>query len=80
MATSNRPLSPTDYIRTHQEEATKEYIAYDGDGRMTATYVASYAAEHGDPCLKTTYAYDGSSTRIQKRKESVDAWDSSWDI
>ncbi len=80
MATGTRAQSPTDYLDTHQHEATKEYIEYDVDGRMIATYVASYAANDGEPCLKTTYAYDGSSTRIQKRKESLDVWDSAWDI
>jgi IMP cyclohydrolase len=71
---------PTDFIRAHLNEATKEYIVYDGTSRMTEVYVATVDAEDGEPCLKTTYEYDGVSTRIVKRKEELDLWDSSWDI
>lgn len=65
---------------SHRGELVKQYIAYDASNRPEYTYTAYYLADHGDPCIVTQYSYDGTSSRIQKRKESAGTWDSSYDI
>lgn len=69
-----------DFLKSHSKEGIKMYITYDVSNRMEYVYEAPTEAEHGDPCLKTQYAYDGATTRIEKMKESKTTWDSSWDI
>lgn len=75
-------LDPNSYehLRTGEKEYIKQYITYDGSNRMQYVYEARANAAHGDPCLLTTYAYDGSSNRVQKMLESASTWDSSYDI
>lgn len=68
------------YVKTHSLENIKQYLTYDGSSRMEYVYEARANAAHGDPCLKTQYAYDGVSTRIIKMKETEATWDSSYDI
>lgn len=70
----------TDFVIPHQKEAVKQYITYDGLNRMEFVYVAIAHAEDGALCLKTQYEYDGTSGRVTKMKESLDNWDSAWDI
>lgn len=70
----------SDFIRPHQKEAVKQYIVYDGLDRMEYHYVATVDADHGDKCLGTQYAYDGTSGRVVKVKEFITTWDSTWDI
>ena len=72
--------SKTAQLTTLKHELSKSYIQYDVSDRMEIAYEAAAATGHGEPCLKTEYAYDGGSSRIIKRKESVSTWDSSWDI
>lgn len=67
-------------LKTGFKEPIKTYITYDVSNRMEFIYEASSDAIDGAPCIVTQYAYDGGSTRIEKSKESVGAWDSSWDI
>ena len=71
---------PSDFIRTQLNEAVKQYLVYDAFYRMIEIYVAPVDAVNTDPCLKTTYEYSGASVRIVKSKESIAAWDSTWDI
>lgn len=80
MATPQAASKPTDFISTQAKEAVKFYAVYDGTGRMTETYTAAVNASDGDPCLKTSYVYDGSSNRVTKSKEEVSTWSSSYDI
>lgn len=70
----------TDFILPHQKEAVKQFITYDGLSRMEFSYVAMADAVDGSPCLVTQYAYDGSSGRVIKMKESLGIWDGTWDI
>lgn len=70
----------TDFIRPHANEAVKTYSTYDGSNRLEYHYTALADAEHGAQCLVTQYTYDGGSSRVQKTKESLATWDSSWDI
>lgn len=71
---------PNDLVRTHMNEAIKQFLVYDGSNRMVTTYVAATNAVDGDTCLRTDYTYVGASVRIEKMKESLDVWQSIWDI
>lgn len=70
----------SNFLSTHLKEAVKMYIEYDATNRMVTTYTAGADADHGDHCIRTDYTYWGASLRIQKMRESLAAWDSSWDI
>lgn len=70
----------TDFVVPHQKEAVKQYTTYDGLGRMEFVYVAIANAEDGALCLKTQYTYEGASGRVSQMQESLDVWDSDWDI
>lgn len=67
-------------LKTEQYEFTKSYITYDGLNRMEYVYTAPSDATDGYPCSVTQYAYVGSGSLVEKRKESDSTWDSSWDI
>ena len=75
MASSDR----TSHLKTGLHERTKNYIVYDGQGRMTDNYEAHADAITGTPCLRTRYSYVGLSTSITKRIEVEDTWNSSYD-
>lgn len=79
MANETTP-SASHLLKTHAHEAVKQYIVYDGQGRMLTTYTALTNAAHGAVAEKTTYVYDGGSTRVIFMKEEIDAWDSAWDL
>ncbi len=70
----------TALVLTLENEYTKEYCVYDGSNRLSELYQAATDAEDADPCLLTEYSYDGASSRVEKRKESVSAWQVAWDI
>jgi len=70
----------TEQLKTHAHELVKQYFVYDISLRCTDMYTASYDAANGAPCLRTQYSYDGSSSRIVKRKETNSTWDSTWDM
>lgn len=70
----------TGTLKTNARELVKQYCVYDINARMTSMYEARADAVTGTPCMLTTYTYDGVSNRIVKRRESVGAWDSSYDI
>lgn len=53
---------------------------YDGSNRVTSRYEAVANSIHGGPALKTDYTYVGATTFVDASKESMGAWDSSWDI
>lgn len=74
------PGKARDFVVSHLKEAIKSYYAYDGSNRLEYAYTAHPDAEHGDACLGTQYAYDGATDRVQKSKEFLTTWDSSWDI
>lgn len=71
---------PTDFILSHAKEAVKQRFGYDAQTRMAITWVALANAKHGDPCLRTDYLYDGTSTRVLGMKESLSTWDAAWDF
>lgn len=67
-------------LRTNALENIKQHFVYDVSNRMTDVYEARANARNGDPCLRTTYTYVSTSTRVQAMKETDATWDSSWDI
>lgn len=67
-------------LQTEAHEMVKQYLVYDGSGRVTDVYTAHTDAVDGTPCSRTRYSYDGVSSRIEKRKEQDATWDSSWDM
>jgi hypothetical protein len=69
-----------DMLKALKLEALKEYREYDGVNRVSAIFQANTDAGDGDLCLKTEFVYAASSARIVKKKESLVAWQSSWDI
>ena len=76
------PHSPkaTDLVKSHLAEAVKQYLVYDGFGRMIEVYTALTEAQNGEQCGKTTYEYNGGTTQVIKMKEELATWDSTWDI
>lgn len=68
------------FVRPNMDEPLKQYLVYDVSARLTDTYECTADARHGDPCLRTQYAYDTpTSGRISYRVETMATWDSSWE-
>jgi hypothetical protein len=68
-------------LKTQAAELTKQYLVYDAQGRVTDVYTAYTDAKNGQPCSLVQYTYvNATSSRVEKMKESVAVWDSSWDI
>lgn len=74
------PTTTTELLKSHEKELVKQYIAYDASQRVEYIYTAVKDAPNGAACMVTQYVYDGTSTRILKRKEYYGTWDSSYDI
>ena len=53
---------------------------YDGFDRVSEQYEAFANAENNAKCLKTEYTYVGATTNLDKMKESIGIWLSSYDI
>ena len=71
---------PSDFIPSQLAEAVKSHSVYDISNRLSEFYVAMTDAAHGTSCLKTTYTYDGATSRIVGTKEQLSTWNSAWDI
>lgn len=76
----SKEASVSEMVSTHFAEAVKTYSAFDGSDRLEFHYVAHVDTKDGEQCMVTQYVYDGTTTRVQKTKESKVAWDGSWDI
>jgi hypothetical protein len=74
------PFAGKDLLKSQANEPVKQFLVYDGSGRMITHYVAYNTAADGDPCLRTDYVYSGGTTNITNMKESIDTWDSAWDF
>lgn len=72
-------LSKTEVLLTIQNEISKDYVAFDGLGRVSKIYVAPSDAIDGDICLVKEFIYYGVSTKVKGRKEGYDVWSSSFD-
>jgi len=72
--------NPSQLVSSHFKEAIKSYSTFDGSLRLENIYVAHVDTEAGEACMRTQYTYDGTSTRVEKTKESLAAWDAAWDI
>ena len=67
--------------KTLDFEGVKTYYVYDGTNRIIAKYEIGIQGSNGDKCLRTRFEYRSvGSTQIAKRDESIEAWDSSWEI
>ncbi len=69
-------------IKTIYSQFTKTFSVYEvaTPFRITELYEAVTEAANGTPCTKTSFTYDGASTRILKTKEESFLWDATWDI
>ncbi len=76
MASTDR----TSHLKTALHERTKNYVVYDGSGRMTDNYEVHADAADGTPCLRTQYSYDGVTSNIVKRLETTSTWQAAWDM
>lgn len=74
------PTTKTELLKSQAEELIKSHSVYDGSNRPTDIYVAQAGALNGASCIRTTYTYDSTSTRVVGRKEAYDTWQSAWDI
>lgn len=74
------PTTNTELLKSQAMELVKQYITYDASSRCEYVYTAHLGAITGSSCTITRYVYDGTSTRITKRKEYYGLWDSSYDI
>lgn len=70
----------TGHLKTNQHEMIKSYITYDGSDRMSVVYEARADAVANTPCMKTTYTYVSTSSRVEKMKEETAVWSLSYDI
>ena len=69
-----------DYIRTQLQDGIKTYCIFDGNDRLQYQYDAPLDAVTGSPCLVTQYGYILLTGRVEKRKEYLGVWDSTWDL
>lgn len=70
--------STTAHITTGLNEYVKQKIMYDGGGRMIDVYETRANAKDGESCLRTTFTYDGTSSRVDFMIEQEAVWDGSW--
>lgn len=73
----------TSQLLSHLKGLVKQYLIYDNQGRVMASYVAPIDVAPGKPCVRTRYAFrNATSTDIISRKEENAAWDpddQNWD-
>ena len=81
MGSHEKPLinEATQRLLANMNEAVKTFSVYDGQSRLTDFYVAPARAQHGDQCLRTTYSYLNTSNLVEKSRDVLATWDSSWD-
>ena len=73
-------LDRTSELKKHAHELVKQYLVYDGANRVTDVYTARTDAVNGEVCEHTQYTYVGATPLVEKRKENISTWNSSWDI
>lgn len=71
---------PADFVKSGPTEGIKSHMVYDGSNRLSEVYEAMADALNGATALKTSYQYDGASTRITGMKEELSTWNSAWDF
>lgn len=72
--------SVREFLTAIRQEPVKMFRVYDAGNRLVTQYEAVTHAKSNDPCMRTDYTYDGTSSRVVKLKESVDTWLASYDI
>lgn len=79
MATGTR--FATQGLRTQREELMKQYLVYDGNGRVVTIYSCGYRTPDQGACTRVDYEYASpTSTNVIKMRETNDVWSSSYDI
>lgn len=74
------PTTKTELLKSHHAELIKTYLTYDAYDRVEYVYECVKDTADGGACVRTQYAYDGTSTRITKMKETYSTWSSAYDI
>lgn len=69
----------TTLVKRGLSELTKQFLVYDGNGRLTDCYEAGVDAANGDPCLRTIYQYVTGTTRVEKMREEQAVWSAAYD-
>lgn len=77
---ANQNQSVREFLMAIKQEPVKMLRVYDATNRLATQYEAVTHAKNGDPCMKTEYTYDGTSSRVVKLKESVDIWLLAYDL
>jgi len=67
-------------LKSHGNEFVKQFISYDGLDRPEFVYTAYVDTPDQGPCEVTQYEYDGTTSRVTKRRESVGVWLAAYDI
>lgn len=66
----------TSQLLSHLKGLVKQYLVYDSQGRVSASYVAPIGVEPGRPCVRTRYAFkNATSSDIIARIEENSVWD-----
>lgn len=73
----------TSQLLSHLKGLVKQYLVFDAQSRVIASYTAPRHAKPGDPAVETRYGYrNASSSDIVVRRESNAFWDpdnQNWD-
>jgi hypothetical protein len=69
-----------DYLRSVKYEAMKVHRELDGTGRTIYQYDCPAETPDGGICMRTQYAYSGSTFTVTGMRESLATWSASWDI
>jgi exosome complex RNA-binding protein Rrp42 (RNase PH superfamily) len=67
-------------LKSTVNEMFKAKNIYDVTDRLIERYEAPFDAKDGDPCLKTTIVYVGTTRAVDAQKEEEATWNSAWDI
>lgn len=66
------------HFLTTRNELMKFYCVYTGNN-LTTMYECGVDTPHGGECVKTTYTYDVNDN-VEKMREELSTWDSSYDV
>lgn len=69
-----------DFLTAIKNEPMKLYRTYDVNNRVDIQYETIIHIGDGGPCMKTTYKYDGTSSRVVAFREELDVWSSAYEI
>lgn len=73
-------MGDTGHLQTQAHELVKQYIEYDGNGRVEYVYTVHADAQDGTPCSIVRYSYQGITNKVVYMKEYTGNWDVSWEV